>query len=58
MRKVGQEIIQQPLPSTRRESKVAFNAPKQLLFIGVAMGVQLNYSLHVFAKRKSVEVIG
>ena len=58
MGKVSQEIIQQLLPSTRRESKVAFNAPKQLTLIGVAMGVQLNYSLHVLAKWKSVEVIG
>ena len=58
MGKVRQEIIQQPLPSTGRESKVAFNAPKQFTLIGVAVCVQLNYSLHVFAKWKSVKVIG
>jgi hypothetical protein len=58
MGKGGQEIIQQSLPSTGRQSKVAFNPPKQLTLIGVAMGIQLNYSLHVFAKWKSVKVIG
>ena len=58
MGKVGQEIIQQPVPSTGRESEVAFNAPKQFLLIGVAMGIRLNYSIHVFAKWESVQVIG
>ena len=58
MGKVGQEIIQQSRPSTRRESEVAFNTPKQLTLIGVAVCIQLNYYLHVFAKWDSVQVIG